>query len=62
MPNNNPEDPTDILAWKSSLHLMDNKVIDQLFTISIEKGMIINKKELSMIFVKGYNCWKEYVR
>ena len=51
-------DPTEILAWKVSLPLMANKAIDNFRTVSIDKGKINNEKELTMSFVKGYNCWE----
>ena len=41
-----------MLSCKLSLPLMDNKVIYQLLTRSIDKGMIINEKELTMTFVR----------
>ena len=41
-----------MLSCKVSLPLMDNKVIYQLLTRSIDKGMIINEKELTMTFVR----------
>ena len=52
MPDKKPEDPTEILAWKVSLPLISNKVIDKLFPRSIDKGLINNKKELTMTFVR----------
>ena len=58
MPDKKPKDPTEIMAWKVSLPLMDNKAIYQLLTTSIEKGVINHEKELTINFVKGYNCWK----
>ena len=56
-----PEDPTEVLAWEFSLPLMANKPVDQLLTISIDKGLINNEKELPMTFVRdlivGKDVW-----
>ena len=46
------------MAWKVSLPVMSKKAIYELLTISIEKGLVYNEKELIMYFVKKYNCWK----
>ena len=52
MPDNKPEDPTDILAWKNYLELTANEAINKLISASMEKGLIKNEKELSMTFVR----------
>ena len=52
MPDKKPEYPTEILAWKVSLPLMSNKLINQLLTTSIEKGLINHEKKLTMTFVR----------
>ena len=52
MPNKKPEDPTDILSWKNSLELMANESINKLLLTSMEKGLINNKNELTMAFVR----------
>ena len=51
IPNKKQEGATDILAWKVSIILMANKEIDQLLTISIEKGLINNEKGITMTYV-----------
>ena len=51
MSDNKPDDPTEILAWKNSLELMDNQKTNKLLSKSMEKGLIKNEKELSMTFV-----------
>ena len=60
IPNNKPEDPTDILAWKVSIPLMDNKEIYQLNTTPIEKGLINNKKDLTITFVRDIIVEKHF--
>ena len=52
MPDEKPEDPTEIFAWKVSFPLIANKAITNLLTISIEKGLINNENELNMNFVR----------
>ena len=58
MPDNKPEDPTDILSWKNSLELMVNDAINKLLSASIEKGLINNEKELTVIFFRGTHFGK----
>ena len=53
MTDNKPEYPTDILAWKVSLPITAKNASDQLLTISIEKGLINNEKELTMNYVRN---------
>ena len=53
MPNNKPDHPTDILAWKVSLPLTAKNASDQLITISIEKGLINNAKEITMNYARN---------
>ena len=52
MTNKNSEDPTYIFSWKVSLPLTAHKVIEQLLTISIDKDLIKNEKELTIYFVR----------
>ena len=52
IPNNKPEDPTEILTYKVSLPLMANYKIDQLRTRSIEKGLMKNKMGLTMTLLR----------
>ena len=51
IPDKKTEEPTEILARKVSLPLMSNNEINQLLTISIEKVLIKNEKELTMTFL-----------
>ena len=52
IPDKNPADQTEILAWKVSLQITANKSIDKLLSTSIEKGLISYEKELTMNFVR----------
>ena len=61
IPDNKPEDPTDIFPWKNSLKIMANDAINKLLLVSIEKGLINNEKELTVTFVRGKSLEK-YVR
>ena len=38
---------------------MANKAMNQFLERSIVKLLINNEKELTMNFVKGYNCWRK---
>ena len=58
IPDKKPEDPTYILAWKHSLKLMDNEAINKLLSVSMEKGLINNEKEIIVTFVRGENFGK----
>ena len=51
-PDKKPEDPTEIFAWKVSPPIISNKAINQLLTISVDKGLINNEKDLTIIFVR----------
>ena len=52
IPDKKPKDPTDILSCKNSLELMANESINKLLSASMEKGLINNKKELTMDFFR----------
>ena len=61
MPSEKPENPADILAWKNSLKLMANEAINKFLSGSMEKGLINNKKELTVTFVRG-KMFGKYIR
>ena len=53
MPDNKPEDSTELLSCKNSLEIMANDAINKLLSASMEKDLIKNEKELTVTFVRG---------
>ena len=58
MPDKKPEYPTEILAWKNSIELVANEVINKSLSASMKKGLTNNEKELTVTFVRGKSLEK----